>query len=363
LIIAHEDMNIYAYVSIIEVLLKLGIIFILQLVLFDKLQLYGILMCIVTIINTTIYWTICRVKYQRYKFKFYWNKALFKEITSYTGWNLFGSISVISRNQIITLLLNQFFNPVIVTARGIALSVNNTVSSFSGNFYNAMRPQIIKSYAANKEKEIIYLVFYSAKITYFLMYIFILPLILELPLIFTIWLKSPPQFAVLFTRLTLFEMLINAITMPLGAVVHATGKIKLYQSVYYGVLLLNLPTSWIALSYGAPAHSVMIISICLTFIDAISVLFIVKKVVGLSISNFFKNVILSMVVISVISAILPLGVFTVLSKGFIRFCTVVIISIISVCTCMYFIGLNKYEQNKIKQLIHDKFIIKSGDKI
>jgi O-antigen/teichoic acid export membrane protein len=258
-IIAHEEMNIYAYVSILEVVLKLGIVFLLRFIPMDKLQLYGILMGIVTIINTTVYRSVCR-KFKECKFYFYWNKNLAKEIMSYTGWNLFGTFTGIFRHQTVNILINQFFNPIVIASRSVAFLVNGAVTSFSQNLNTAIGPQITKNYASGKKEEMLSLVFQGAKGTYFVMYLFTLPLILEMPTVLTLWLKNPPTYSILFTRLALVEALIESISFPIISALLATGKIKLYTLVVGSIFLLNFPVSWIALALGAPAYSVLIIT-------------------------------------------------------------------------------------------------------
>ncbi len=194
MIIAREDMNIYAFVSIIETILKLGVVFILRLISWDKLVLYGILMLGVTLIITIIYQTICVKKYQECKFRFYWDNVIFKEITSYTGWNMFGASVGVFKNQMVNIVLNQFFNPVVIASRSIAVSVNTAVSSFSHNFSTAIRPQIIKNYATEQKEIMLSLMFRGIKGTYLLMYLFVLPMIFEAPVILKLWLKNPPAF-------------------------------------------------------------------------------------------------------------------------------------------------------------------------
>jgi O-antigen/teichoic acid export membrane protein len=237
-LIAHEEMKIYASVSIVETLLKLGIVFLLKIIPLDKLQLYGILLCVVTIINTEIYREVCKRKFQECRFRLYWNKDLFKEIACYTGWNLFGSVSLAFKNQVINIILNQFFNPAVVAARGIASSINSAVASFSTNFSVALNPQIIKQYAAEQKTEMLRLMFRGTKVTYFLMYLFALPLIIEMPFVLAIWLGDPPEYTVLFSRLVLVDGIILSFSYQATAVIQATGKNKLHQIVQGGVFFL-----------------------------------------------------------------------------------------------------------------------------
>jgi O-antigen/teichoic acid export membrane protein len=356
MIIAHEDMNIYAYVSIGEALLKLGVAFLLRAISWDKLTLYGILMLTVVATVTAIYRVICIKKYKECKFSFYWNKDLFREIAGYSGWNMFGASVGIFKNQIVNIMLNQFFNPVVVAARSLAIMVDSAVMSFSQNFNNAIRPQIIKNYASGQKEKMLSLMFRGSKGTYLLMYLFVLPFALEMPMVLRLWLKNPPEYAVLFTRLMLFDVLINSISYPIMTAAQATGKIRLYQAVVGGILLLNVPVSGIALLMGAPAYSVMIAAIILTFMATVSRLLILKRLIDYSIRQFMKQVIIPVCVISVLSAVLPVILCYFLPQNIIRLCLVLALGIISVGIYSYFIALDKRERQKIKNLV-SKYIV------
>jgi O-antigen/teichoic acid export membrane protein len=361
MIIAHEEMNIYAYVSIGEALLKLVVVFILRAISWDKLILYGILLLTVVVTITTIYRTICIKKYSVCRFSFYWHKDLFKEIVSYSGWNMFGASTSIFKNQLVNIILNQFFNPLIVAARSIATMVDHAVMTFSQNFNNAIRPPIIKNYAARQKKRMLSLMYTGAKGTYLLMYLFVLPFVLEMPMILTLWLKHPPEYAVLFTRLMLFDVLINSLSYPIVTAAQATGKIKLYQAVVGGILLLNVPVAWIVLFMGAPAYSVMIVAIVLTFIACIARLLILKRLIDYSIRQFFRTVIIPICVISVVSAILPIILCYILPQNIVRLCLVIALSIISVGIYSYFMALNRIERQKVKSLF-SKYILRKNYK-
>ena len=351
MIIAHEDMKIYAYVSIVEVTLKLAIVFVLRFTVWDKLALYGLLILFVAVINTTIYRIICMRKYRECSFLFYWNKDLFKEIVSYSGWNMFGATAGIFKNQIVNILLNQFFNPVIVAARVIATQVDNAAMSFSQNFSTAIRPQIIKSYAAGGNEMTLSLMFRGSKGTYLLMYLFALPLALEMPTVLGLWLRNPPEYAVLFTRLMLVDVLVTSVSYPIMTAAQATGKIIMYQSVVGGILLLNVPFSWIALQMGFPAYSVLIIAIGIALIATIARLLILKKLIDYSIRRFFEIVLLPVFVISIVSAILPVIICYFLEQNLLRLLIVTCVSVISVVVFSYYIGLNREERQKVKEVI------------
>jgi O-antigen/teichoic acid export membrane protein len=327
----------------------------LKIIALDKLQLYGILLCAVTAVNTGIYRTICKHKYQECTFRLYWNKALFREITGFTGWNLFGATAGIFKNQAVNILLNQFFNPLVIASRGIASTVNAAVVSFSQNFSNAMRPQIIKSYASENKTEMLKIMFYGCKGTYFLMYVFTLPLILEMPLILSIWLKNIPEYSVLFTRIVLLDALIDSISFPIMAAAQASGKIKLYQSVVGGILLLNFPISWVVLRLGAPAYSVMVTAICLTLIAFVVRILILKCLVNYSLKHFFKEVIIPVCMVSLLSTIMPLIVFYIFDYGFIRLLLITGSSVVSVSLLVFTIGLSGTDRARVKSMIKHIF--------
>ena len=355
-IIAHENMNVYAYVSIIEAGLKLGIVFLLKILSYDKLILYGLLLASVALINTSIYRLYCHKHYEECKFHFVKDVTLFKEIVSYSGWNLFGASVGVVKNQLINILLNMFFGPVVNAARGIASQVNGAVVSFSQNFSTAIRPQIIKTYAADKKDESMNLVYQGCKLTFFLMYFFSLPLILEMDIILKIWLKNPPEFAILFTQLALIDAVIDAISYPLMALAQATGKIKLYQGVVGGILLCNLPVSFVVLHFGAPAFIVMVIAICITCIAFVVRVFIVKHLVGFSLFEFLRRSLIPCILVAILSFIFPALIRIFLTESFLRLCLTILISILSTGCFILLLGINKSERQKlyifIKQKIH-----------
>ena len=289
-IIAHEDMNVYAYVSIIEVILKLSAAFLIRFIVFDKLITYGFLLFAVTVINTTIYRVICKIKYPECKFRIMWDKKYAREMFTFTGWSLFGALVGLFKNHLINILLNQFFEPVI-NATSIASSVNSSVNSFSQNFSTALRPQIIKSYAKKDIDESINLTFRGCKFTYFLMLIFSFPLIFNMDTVLKLWLGPPPDNAALFTRLAHLDALIESISYPIMTLNQATGKIKVYQIIVGGILLLNFPLSWIVLKLGMPAYSVYIVAIIMCFLALVLRVTIVYRQVHFSMRLFFTNVV------------------------------------------------------------------------
>ena len=353
-IIAHENMNVYAYVSIIEVSLKLGIVFLLHNLPYDKLIIYGVLLAIVALVNTSIYRIYCHAHYVECKTNFIKDKKLFKEIINYSGWNLFGAAVGIVKNQIINILLNIHFGAIVNAARGIAAQVNSAVVSFSQNFSTALRPQIIKTYAANEKDETLNLVYRGCKFTFYLMYLLSLPLCLEMSTVLRLWLKETPEYAITFTTLALIDAVIDSISYPLMALAQATGKIKMYSIVLGIILLANFPISYMALKLGAAPYVVMIIAVCITFIAFFIRLIIVKIIAKLSIKSFMLQTVIPCVLVVAFSCILPIIFVVNFKQGFLRLCITVIISLFSTIVCMLSIGMNRTERKVLIKSIKNK---------
>jgi O-antigen/teichoic acid export membrane protein len=346
-IIAHEDMNIYAYVSIVEVLLKLGIAILLQVILWDKLKLYALLLCVVTFASTFIYRTICRIRYQECRFKFSWDKKLLQEIMSYTAWNLFGEISNVAKNQGVSILLNIFFGPIVNAGRAIAIQINSVIINFVNNFLQATQPQIVKDYAEKRIPVMLLLVFRAVKMTFFLMMLFVLPIQLELSFVLDIWLKQVPEYALIFTRILLINTIINSMGYPLTHASYATGKIKTYQIVVGGTLILNLPLALIILGIGFPATSVIILELTISVIAFFLRILIMSKQLKFSILDYFKEVIRPIFFSFVMGSIVPI-VFTIIyPPGALRFLLVVIISSISMLASIYLVGFSRNERSGV----------------
>ena len=245
IIIAHERMNVFAWISIIEVSLKLLIVFMLVWFGFDKLKLYAVLTFGVALIIQLIYGFYCSRNFKESKFRWFWDKALYRILMSYAGWNLWGNAAGVIMGQGVNVLLNIFFGPAVNAARGIAYQVRGAVNSFVTNFQMAMNPQIIKYFATDDLKHMHQLIFQGAKYSFFLLFILSLPILLEAEIILKLWLKIVPEYAVIFTRLIIINILIDSISGPLMTAANASGKIKLYQGIVGGLLILNLPVSYI----------------------------------------------------------------------------------------------------------------------
>jgi O-antigen/teichoic acid export membrane protein len=351
LIIAHEDMNIYAYVSIIESLLKLCVVLLLDLFAWDKLKLYGSILCIVNFINTAIYRTICIIKYHECKFVFYWNKTLFREIAKFTGWTLSGGISGVLKNQGINILLNIKFGPLVNAARAVAMQVNSAVLCFAQGFSSSMRPHIVKLYAAGEIKRMLAFVFTSVKVMSYLLFLIILPLQLELSSILRLWLKDVPEYTVLFVRIILIETMVESISYPINGAWLAAGKVKIYQIITSVVLLLNLPLALVLVALGVSSSGILIMSALLSLTAFLSRLMIFSKQFKFSVGLYFTGMLIPMLRVTAAGSVIPV-VFSLLHPaGFSRIPLTMFISTVSILTLVYCTGITVDERRYIKNIL------------
>ncbi|MES2545928.1 MAG: MATE family efflux transporter [Bacteroidota bacterium] len=357
-IVAHENMKVYAYVSIVEVVLKLIFVFVLVKVLFDKLILYSILVFVTSCITSFLYSFICRRKYSECEFQFYWNRPLFNTLISYSGWNLFGATATVLNNQGINILLNVFFGPVINGARAIAYQIGSTINQFVFNFQTAINPQITKYYASGDKKKMKELVFQSCKLSFFLLFLISMPVLLETHFILGLWLKKVPEYVVNFTCLIIIGALIDSLSYPLMTAAQATGKIKQYQAIVGGTMLLNLPISYCFLKYGFVAEITMYVAIAISIICLFLRLYMLKSMIELSIINFIKTVLIKILIIIFLSMAVPLLIVFLNNESMLRFILVIGLGLVTSLTCIFIFGLSRDEKKSFISLIYKNRYIK-----
>lgn len=355
IIIAHEDMKIYAYASISEVFLKLAVTFALVYIPSDKLELYGLLLFFVSLINVIVYLTICFRKYPECQLRtIHWDSKLLKEIYSFTGWSLFGQLTTVARNQAVTILLNQYFNPAVVAARAIANTVASQINMFSNAFNTGLYPPIIKAYAANEKEEMFTLIYNGSKLTFFLMWIFALPMLIEMETVLTLWLSTPPKNAVLFTQLALVEALIISISLPIISAARAPGNMKMYELTLGAIQVGIFIVSWVLLVNGYSASSVFITAIAANILMFVVRLFIVSWLVGLSSYSFLRAVVAPVLIVICISVSVSLLIKNNLPSGYLYSIITMFFTAISSSIAMYFFGLNQIWRDKVKNIVISK---------
>ena len=343
-IIAHEKMSAFAYISILDVSLKLLIVYLLVVLPFDKLIVMAVLTLLVQLLIRYIYSRYCHTHFKETYFQARIDKPLFKEMSGFAGWSFWGNLAVILYTQGLNMMLNIFFGPIVNAARGIAVQVQSAVQQFVSGFQTALNPQITKNYASGNLEQMHSLMFRSARFSFLLLFFLSLPVLLETNFLLTLWLKTVPEDAVIFTQIMICISLIYTTANPCVVANQATGKVKIYQMVVGGILLMILPISYIILKLGAPAYSVFLVHFFVESVAQFSRMYMLRKLINLPMWQYMKNIYIPIVTTVTVAIILPIIVRMQVEEGWLRFIAVGFTCVFSVGLSAFFIGFTKHER-------------------
>ncbi|WP_432709234.1 MATE family efflux transporter [Pedobacter sp.] len=350
---ARENMMWTAIVNILESVLKFGIAILLLEINRDKLEVYGLLTAAISIVSFILYAWFCLKKYQECRRPGLneFDVKLFKELTSFAGWNLFGALAGIGRTQGLAIILNLFFGAVVNAAYGIANQVAGQLNFFSATLLKALNPQIMRSEGANDRQRMLRLSMIGSKFCFFLLAIIAIPCIFEMENILRFWLTQVPEFTVIFCKLVLIALLTNQLTIGLQSAFQATGKIKLYQTLVGITLLLNLPLAYLLLKFHFPAYSVLRSYIFIEAIACFLRILLLKKLAGLSVKVFFNRVLARELLPVMISCLICVYITQVSTFELqYRFLVTCIFSTAVFSISVYFLGLCNDERLLINKL-------------
>lgn len=349
LIVAHENMGIFAMFSILETSLKLIIVFLLLIGNFDKLILYAILVACVQILIRILYSLYCGKHYPETHSVKVKDKALIAEMGKFAGWNLWGNIASMLMGTGVNMLLNVFFGPAINAARAVAVQVETTIVGFSNNFLMAVRPQITKLYAQQNLNEMHLLIFRSSKFTFLLLLVVSLPVMVEADAILTIWLKIVPDYTVQFLRLLLVTMLIDSTSGSIQTAAAATGDVKKYQTIVGGVLLAVVPISYIGLKLGGNPVMVYWVYLFITITATIARLLIVRQMIRLSLRSYFYKVVVKCVLVFVLALTICIIIRIMMPNNLFYSILMCLVSVIVTLLMVYVLGLTTNERTFVRQ--------------
>lgn len=354
-IIAYEHFGIFAYLTLAESIMKLLVVFLLGISPYDKLETYAFLLLMVTIIIQCFYLLYCRKHFAECRTLKKFNKSLFKEMTGFAGWSFFGNASWTLNSQGVDILINLFFGVTLNAARGIANQVNSIVQGFVSNFMVTMNPQITKSYAQGDYEYLHKLVFSGAKYSFFLMLLFSLPICLETKQILTLWLKTVPNYAVIFVRLTLISAMISVWGTTLTTAQSSTGKMKKMAIGTSLITFLEFPFVYVCFKLGMSAVSCYMVHIIVYLVLQFVKVHIVKDYIHITYGSFMEAVMLRVVAVVACSLPLPVLVCHLMSESIFRLLTVTFVSALSTAACVYYVGMKESERGYVTSYIKNKF--------
>lgn len=349
-VIAHEEMSFYAYLSILEALLKLAIVFLLQRELEDKLILYVELYLLATMFVNCVYHGFCRFKLSRCRYRMKWNAGLAKDMAVYSGWNILSNGIHVGTIQGENFILNHHYPISINAARGISAQIYNAANLFLTNFQTAFRPQLIKTYSSGNREEHFEFVNKSSKYSFCLMLAIVVPIVFNIESLLEIWLVDVPSGTREFCIFTLIAYLFDALGMPLYTSVSANGNIKGMHIGMTLVYLVQLIASWISLKNGASAYIVAIYAAIAHLLLLVIYIISAHKICGVVVETFLKEVIMSALGTTALAIVLP-SVLIRWSNSVWMTLGICLIDVIWVCGISYMVGLNFEEKKKLRQMI------------
>ncbi len=366
-IMSHEHMGVYAYMTILDAVLRLVIIYFLQISPFDKLITYALLYVFEGILMQFIYWIYCHKHFEECRYKLFLDWKLFRQMFGFAGWNAIGSTAALLRGQGNNILINIFSGGTIVNAAaGIAGTITDIVGSFTSNLMTAINPQITKNYAAEKFEELILLLHRGTKFSAYLLLFFAIPTMINIEYVIYLWLGQVPEYTVNFVRLILIFTLSEVLSKPLITAKLATGIIRNYQIVVGGILLLTLPLSYLALKSGAPMEAVYVANITTSVMAFFARMYMLRgDIPKFSSRKFFFDVYLRVIIVGIIASIPPIFVYSLINNELIKLFVSCIVSVVSTVGVTLYIGCNENERdfilNKAKESWH-KFVLKFSHK-
>lgn len=357
-IIAHEDMGVYAYMSIFDAVAKLGVAYALIIADVDRLKLYAVLMALVQLCDMMFYRLYCIRRYEECRFKLCFDKPLAKEVLGFSGWNILGCAAALLNNQGFNMLLNVFYGPMLNAARGISNQVNSVTSQFVNNFQTAVNPQIVKYYANDETDEMNHLIYNNARFSGLMVLYIIIPLMVELPFILKIWLDKYPDETVFLARIILLQTLITSMTRSVVMGLHATGKMKTANLLSGTILLLSLPFSYILFKMGVSLHMVMIATLLPWLMEAFIDLSLLRNYVGISREVFYKRSYGIVLILGVLMTAPLIFICQGFSEGWLRLTINVFVSVAWGGFLIYRFGLTpnmrEVVKNKVKNMVKKK---------
>ena len=348
-IIAHEKMSAFAYISILDAFLKLAIVGMLLLTGYDRLIVYAILYTGEKLLIRVVYNLYCTRHFEESRYQWFYEKALFKKMSLFAGWSMFGNLAYVLYTQGPNMLLNVFFGPVANAAQAAASQAQTAVGNFSRNFQVAINPQITKTFASKQLEEMHLLIFRGSRLTFCLLLLLCLPLIVEAPMVLDLWLKEVPEGTVVFLRFLLVILLVQQTASPLIAAIGATGKIKKYEMTTGGLMLTIVPAAYVVLRMGGEPWSVFAVYLCIVILTYIATLYLTLPPIKLKLGEYVSNVLRPCFIVMVISLIVPITLKLLTGYGLLFSILNIAVTVIATSILCYTIGIDKEMRVMIKE--------------
>ena len=346
-IIAHEKMSSFAYIAILDAVLKLLLVYLLLVFDYDRLIFYAILYAAEKLLIRLIYNIYCVRNFDECKYRWFFRKDLFRDMASFAGWKMWGELAMVLYIQGLDLLLNVFFGPIVNAARAAAHYAQGAVGNFASNFQMAINPQIMKTYASGQLKKMHQLIYTGTRVTFCMLLTVCLPLLVETPAVLGLWLKEVPEGSVTFLRLMLVILMIRQSTNILVTAIAATGKIRKYEVTISILMLTILPISYVVLKLGGAPWSVFVVYLSVVVISYFTILYIILPQIKLSLKKYVRYAVMRCAIVLLLSLIVPSVVILLVDSGMLVSILNIILMVVSTIVISYYFGLEAKERSNV----------------
>lgn len=357
-IIAHEKMSSFAYISILDAVLKLLMVYLLLAFSFDRLIFYAILYAAEKLLIRLVYNIYCIRHFEECKYRWSYEKSIFKEMSSFAGWRMLGNLAYVCYTQGLNILLNLFFGPVVNAAYATANQARAVIGDLATNFQMAINPQITKTYASEQLHELHQLIYRGTRLTFCLLLIICIPLIIETPMVLGLWLKEVPEGSVTFLRLLLVILIVQQSYSSLITAVAATGRVRKYEVVVSGMMLMIVPVSYVVLKMGGLPWMVFVVYLSIVILAFIAILAIVLPMINLKLRDYLTHALSPCVVVLLLSLIVPISLKLFLPQGLLYSFIVIFLTVISTSILSFVFGLDAEVRglivHKVNSIINKK---------
>lgn len=352
-VMAYERMNTYAVISILEVILKLGFALALPYISIDRLLMYGAFYMVLSILTFLSYFIYSKKEFNELHFQRSYKKSMFKDMISFSGWNLCGTFACMIREQGLNMVLNIFFGPIVNAARGVAYQVSGALQGFVSNLSLAAKPQMVQSFATGDSSRTIKLMYTMSKLSFIFLFVLSVPVIFNIDYILHLWLGNVVlDHAANFVILVIITNFMNNLNAPLSNVVYATGKMRNYEVTFSVINLLIIPISFIVLKLGAPAEMAFIVYLVMTVFVQIGCLLVIQTLTKISLSDYFMSLIVPIVIVACITLPLIYIINFYLQQNLIGIVIEYIVITLLSSVLFYYVVLDSTEKKFVNNIIY-----------
>ena len=350
LLVAHEKFVYISFVGIFDAILKLLIALVIVRVQSDKLQVYGFLMAIITVINIFCYYIVCQIKYRNDMSFVRCNKKDLGQVSGFAGWTLMDVAGSVATRQGYAILLNIYFGTIVNAVFALARQLEGHIYQISSSVIDSMKPQIMKSKGAGDDERMLRLSLTAGKFGLMLMSLIAIPLMVNMDYVLKLWLKEVPEGTAIFSIFLILACMAEQLTKGLVFANQAIGNIKWFSISVSSMRFIALPISWLLFSLGAPAIAAIITFTICESLGSLSRVFILSRLSDFQTKTFFRSLFTQILPPALIATLCCMG-FSRLVNGIWGLLLSLIITDCLYLLVMYLFGLSLDEKKSIKSII------------